>query len=459
MLLMLKLLILSILLSSSLLSALPSSQKTALVIINADYTSFPSIESLKKGDEKLIHSLKKRDFHVVYLKNATKKLLKQRLEELAKKLPKKSTFLLYYAGYVLNSGAENLLVMSDSSIIDMEDISNETFSLSKLLNSFESDSSYCIIDAYRVESIQSDNSDRLALIQTTNSITSSEVGKQMPSAKKPTQFEQKVITLLNEKKSLKDIFSENRSGETLVQRYIEKNFSDKDKINIEIIKKIELKQLYMWYAYITEITHYNKHIPTKQRVILYSDSRMVVENLLNPESGRPYSETLFTLPKKYYKKRNLLYGDGDAKHKVVIFSDPMCPTCKKLVPPAVDFMKKYPKKYAIYYYHLPVVSVHPASVVLAKATLAAQLQGLKDIALSLYDLDIDPLEKDEKIILNAFNTRFGVSLQVEDIDTDEIEKMYAEDIALEKALKIKFTPTFYVDGKIDHSKELYKTLK
>jgi protein-disulfide isomerase len=64
---------------------------------------------------------------------------------------------------------------------------------------------------------------------------------------------------------------------------------------------------------------------------------------------------------EFYKKSNLISGDENSKHKVAIFSDPLCPFCKKFVPQAMEYMKKYPKEFALYYYHLPLATLHPAA--------------------------------------------------------------------------------------------------
>lgn len=465
MLLMWKLLTISILLSSFLYGVDNQTKKIALIISNSNYKSFSPLNIPSVNSSLLLQSLVKRNYKVIDMKDISNSFLSQKIDQIVKEVANETTLFIYFSGYMLNKKGENFLIAYDSNIIDLNDVSEEAISLSKILKKFKkSKNIFIILNAYGVKSVKQDNSNKLAPLYYKNVhvISSSEFGKVMNSDyQKSENFTQSIIKDLDSNVSLESLFERRTNkGDILVRKYIQENFAQNKDINIEIIKRIELEKMYMWYAYIVDITSYtSNHLSVKKREVYFSDGRMVIKNLLNPETGRPYCETIFTLPQEYYIKRNLLYGHVEAKHKVVIFSDPMCPTCRKLVPPALKYMKKYPNKYALYYYHLPVVSVHPASVILAKANLVARKQGFENIALNLYTLDISPLEKDENIILTVFNKRFGTKITPKDIHTKEIENMYKEDIALEKALKIRFTPTFYIDGKIDYSKELYKTLK
>ena len=62
-------------------------------------------------------------------------------------------------------------------------------------------------------------------------------------------------------------------------------------------------------------------------------------------------------------------------------------------------MKKYPEKFAIYYFHRPLEAIHPASLPLVKAAIAAELKGYKDVVLKLYDVKVSSREKNVNKIL------------------------------------------------------------
>jgi len=62
-------------------------------------------------------------------------------------------------------------------------------------------------------------------------------------------------------------------------------------------------------------------------------------------------------------------------------------------------MKKEPNKFAIYYYHFPLESLHPAAVELVKAAIALELKGAKDVVLNLYKVNVNPKERSNEKIL------------------------------------------------------------
>lgn len=93
----------------------------------------------------------------------------------------------------------------------------------------------------------------------------------------------------------------------------------------------------------------------------------VTGNLVNLETGNNYrNEIKPTVPASYYDDAHLLFGNKDAAHKVLIFSDPQCPFCQEIVPEIFNAAKENPTKIAVYYYHLPLLRIHPVSDVLTR---------------------------------------------------------------------------------------------
>jgi protein-disulfide isomerase len=195
-------------------------------------------------------------------------------------------------------------------------------------------------------------------------------------------------------------------------------------------------------------------------MIWFSDGRIITKELTDMQSGESLTD-LVKPPFKdeYYTKENLIYGDADAKHKVAIFSDPLCPFCKGFVPGALDYMKKDPKKFAIYYYHFPLERLHPASVHLVKAAAAAELQGNKNVIEKLYRVQINPQERDVKKILKAFNKAVGTKLTPKDLNTPAVIKQVNRDLDIANAVMVGGTPTIYLDGKVDNTKKKYLKVK
>ena len=122
-------------------------------------------------------------------------------------------------------------------------------------------------------------------------------------------------------------------------------------------------------------------------------------------------------------------------------------------------IEKQPKKFALYYYHLPLTSLHPASVELVKAAIAAELQGHKDMVLKLYNVKVNSHERDVKKILAAFNKVMKTNITPEDLKSQEVIKRYNSDMKIAEELMVQGTPTMYFNGKIDKSKRKYKEVK
>ncbi|WP_428737190.1 DsbA family protein [Sulfurimonas sp.] len=251
-----------------------------------------------------------------------------------------------------------------------------------------------------------------------------------------------------------------------IEEFLTDKFEENDKIesvSVKIKESVDLKDLKGWKGYIVEVQAYLKNNPKKQvqqRMIWFSDGKIITKELMNMDSGRSLVDAV--KPKfqnKFYAKENLIYGNEKSRHKVVIFSDPLCPFCKGYVPGALKDMKKDPAKYAVYYYHMPLERIHPASVEIVKMAAAAQLQGVKDVMLKMYDIKVNPREKDVKKILAAFNQAIGTKLIEKDINDIKVLREVNHDFDAANELMVAGTPTVYLDGKLDEKKLGYKTVK
>jgi thiol:disulfide interchange protein DsbC len=219
-----------------------------------------------------------------------------------------------------------------------------------------------------------------------------------------------------------------------------------------------------WTAY-TVVFHAeakmgNKMRPVTQRSVYFVKEGLITTEFIDMKTGIKLNDTITPRFKKSdYSKSNLLYGDADAKNKVVIFSDPLCPFCREYVPGALRYMKKYPKEFAVYYYNFPLKLIHPASLTVVKAALYQELQGDKSIILRLYSLKIDPRESDPKKILQQFNEQLGLHLTLSQINSVIVKDALKHDVGMGDRLMVRGTPTFYFNGTIDPTKERYKEVK
>jgi hypothetical protein len=120
-------------------------------------------------------------------------------------------------------------------------------------------------------------------------------------------------------------------------------------------------------------------------------------------------------------------------------------------------MKKYPNKFAIYYFHFPLEALHPASVTLTQAAVIAEREGVKDVVLKLYNVKIGAREKNKEKILQAFNKTLHTHITLDQLQ--QAKKVLKEDADIANDEMVQGTPTVFFDGKLDKTKKLYKKAK
>lgn len=250
-----------------------------------------------------------------------------------------------------------------------------------------------------------------------------------------------------------------------VEKFLKDTFSvnpNIQSINVKVTNVTEVKGYKDWNAYYVELDAMLKKEKRQvvQKMVWFSDGKVVTKELFDLDSGKNMSD-LVSLPFKneYYKKENLIYGNPNAKHKVVIFSDPLCPFCRTFVPEAVEYMKKEPNKFAVYYYHFPLDSLHPAAVELVKAAIALELKGRKDVVLDLYKVNVDPKEKNNEVILKEFNKVMRSDIKMFELMSKEVVEHFKNDLEVADALMVNGTPTMFFDGNMDKTKSKYKEAK
>lgn len=200
-----------------------------------------------------------------------------------------------------------------------------------------------------------------------------------------------------------------------------------------------------------------KHI--SENATYFTNGRFLTSDLTDMKNGMK-----ITLSPKFnkqdYKKSNLIIGSAKSVHKIVIFSDPLCPFCQKEVPKALRILCKHPNKFAVYYYSLPLEGLHPASKTLVKIATVLEDKAISksdrlDALLSVYDIEINPHETDEVEILNQYNKQFATSILKKEIDSKKVLKSYSNDISIAQNNLVNGTPTFYFDGNLDKTKKEY----
>ncbi|MAD42173.1 MAG: disulfide bond formation protein DsbA [Arcobacter sp.] len=233
-----------------------------------------------------------------------------------------------------------------------------------------------------------------------------------------------------------------------------------ENVSINTKKELPVKG---WYGYIIDVkaTVQNKTVNAKD--IVFSDGRYISLDLIDSENGRSLKDLVTpSLTTKYYNKAKLIAGNHNAKDKIVIFSDPLCPFCMDYVPEVINHVNKNKDSIALYYYHFPLLRLHPAADALSKLMELGKEKGIKDIELKVYQTDWDEYfaskEIDNKKIIAGFNKVFNTSYTEDDISTIEILDSIENDIKMGENVMVQGTPTIFVNGEKDTMRTEYGKL-
>ncbi|PHS41294.1 MAG: hypothetical protein COB07_02150 [Sulfurovum sp.] len=243
-----------------------------------------------------------------------------------------------------------------------------------------------------------------------------------------------------------------------VKRSVVKNPQVKVK-GITILESKTDKRLPGWTILLTtmDLEYQKKEIHAPET--MFVKDGLITGHLVDLKTGNDYRDEIKpSVPASYYDDEHLLFGNKDAKHKVLIFSDPQCPFCQDVVPAIYKAARENPTKIAVYYYHLPLLRIHPVSDILTRVMYVAQHEGKADVVEKLYSLKIDPKETDMTKILAAVKKHAGYTVTAEQINAKEVkDALKADEIAAGKMM-VSGTPTIYIDGQWDKTREGYKDL-
>ncbi len=252
-----------------------------------------------------------------------------------------------------------------------------------------------------------------------------------------------------------------------VENYVKKDLIKNPKIKVNSVKLIEkktLKKYGNWDAYLILMNlNINGKDSNYPETILVNEKDGLVA--VGSRSLYDYKEHKFIAqdlkPKmdvtKFYNDDHLVAGNKDAKHKIVVFSDPMCPFCRQNVPTIYKDVKEHPKELALYYYHLPLERIHPVANILTRVMEVLQKEGKMDEAMKLYTFPESLIrETNEDKVLEEIKKRYNINVTKEQINKDEIKNAVKADIAKANEMFVRGTPTIYLDGKFDSKLTTYK---
>jgi len=219
-----------------------------------------------------------------------------------------------------------------------------------------------------------------------------------------------------------------------------------NKVNVVAKKPLPGAADWTVYMVVMDLTYHKKSIKAPETIFVNEKSSLATMDMFDISTGKSYRRTLKPdLPASYYDDAHLLYGNKNAPHKLVVFSDPDCPFCRQDVPPIIDDVKKNPDKLALYYYHMPLLKLHPVSDVLSRIMEVLQKQGKIEEALKIYKLKINSRETNATRILAEAKKQFGIDISEDQINKPEIKDAVKSDIDKGNNLMINGTPEqFYV---------------
>ena len=251
------------------------------------------------------------------------------------------------------------------------------------------------------------------------------------------------------------------NNKTLI-KYIKKNVVKNPQVKVNGITILETKthkDLPGWTVILANMNLNYQKKDIKAPEMMFVKDGLITSHLINQKTGNDYrNEIKPTVPKSMYDDAHLIFGNKDAKHKILIFSDPQCPFCQDIVPEIFEAAKKNPTKLAIYYYHLPLLKIHPVADVLTRVMHVAQHRGNQDIVHKLYSLKINPKETDAKKILAAVKKHANYTVTEKQINTKEVKAAIKADVDAAGRMMVAGTPIVYIDGEWDKMRNGYEEL-
>lgn len=255
------------------------------------------------------------------------------------------------------------------------------------------------------------------------------------------------------------------ANDELVIEFEKKRFSKNSQFELKDVKINTKKKINQgdWHGYIMDVTAEVAGKELRAKDIIFSNGTVVAPDLLDIKTGKSLKSLLSpTLPEVYHNKEHLIAGNHSAKDKIVIFSDPLCPYCMDYVPDVIQHVQNNASTIALYYYHFPLLRIHPAAKTLTRLMDAAKHQGIKDVELKTYNVDwsryFSENERSDQKIIDAFNNEFKTNITLSDLMKADIINGIKTDMKMGEEVMVQGTPTIFINGVKDNTKLQYETL-
>lgn len=241
-----------------------------------------------------------------------------------------------------------------------------------------------------------------------------------------------------------------------VVSFIKKSIREGVKVHdIEVVKLKPLED--GWYSVVVSIDI--EGAPKRVEEVFLTNGKYITNRMFNIDDMRNYNAIARarcneTHDVSLYDPKNLIYGSETSAKKVVVFSDPLCPVC-------VEFMAELSERLtgdqdmAVYYYPIPLKSLHPYSEKLVGLVEKYKKQKQNNKA----DWQLYKALNDNKALyrLAMQGKMDAVMKQVFDVDQEELSGIRSDDRSIHneaaaKRLNVSATPTVYVNGELDYDR-------
>jgi len=254
-----------------------------------------------------------------------------------------------------------------------------------------------------------------------------------------------------------------------MKRYVEKKTGAQVE-NIDIVSSYPIEDAHGWNVYFLSIKAKVKLGDKYQETIIpqtvFAKGNRITLKLMKKgklnsdgtrQKGKNYAKILKPkVPDEAYNEEHFLTGNINAPHKMLLFTDPFCPYCREKIKEIMAVVNHNSEQYALYYYHFPLVKIHPASDVTTRAMHILQKRGDLTDMLKLYHLPIEATETDTDKILEAIKTKTGVTITKQEINSPETKEAITFDKSMGRRLQVTSTPTIFIDGQWDSTRKAYK---
>ena len=177
---------------------------------------------------------------------------------------------------------------------------------------------------------------------------------------------------------------------------------DAKAVDVEIYESREPKELKGWSALFTKMKIDFKGEKVDVPELIFIKDGLATSTLVNLNTRKDYSSELKpTVQASMYDAHHLLAGNSNAKHKIILFSDPLCPFCREIFPRMIKAAKEHPEVFALYYYHMPLTRIHPGVETLTRIMILAQQDKKLDVVENIYAMQLHVNPKDPKAIIDA----------------------------------------------------------